>query len=330
MKPISHNQRLAWVNSDQLYEAWRDAANHWRSYRYGLRWKTVNGVEKLFRQSDRLGNGKVLGPRDANAEQMLAEFLDGKARARQRLDSLDEKLDEQTRMNLALRLARAPALVGKICRSLDEAGLRKDFLVIGTHAMFAYEATAGGFFLAELLASGDVDLLYDARRKVTLVARKLDHSGLVGLLRKADRSFIVPHKGFFRAVNDAGFMVDLIVPRRPMTESTEISFGEDDLVAAEVPGLQWLINSPRIEETVIDERGRPFVMRVPDPRAFALHKAWLSQQPERSRIKQPRDLEQARALAKALREHLPQYPLDRDKLRALHGDVRRAADLLAD
>lgn len=330
MQPISHNQRLAWVNSDQLYEAWQSAANHWRTYRYGLRWKMVNGVEKLFRQTDRHGNGRVIGPRDAHNEQTLSEFLDGKVRARQRLDSLKEKLDEQARMNLALRLARAPALVGRICRVLDEAGLRKDFVVIGTHAMYAYESAAGGFFLAELLASGDVDLLYDVRRKVTLVARKLDHSGLVGLLRKADRSFSVPQKGFFRAINDEGFMVDLIIPRRPMADSADITFGTDDLVAAEVPGLQWLINSPHIEETVIDAKGRPFVMRVPDPRAFALHKAWLSQQPERSPVKKPRDLEQARALAQALRKQMPQYPLDMNQLRALHGDVRRAADLLTD
>ncbi|MDP3037477.1 MAG: nucleotidyltransferase domain-containing protein, partial [Rhodocyclaceae bacterium] len=239
-----------------------------------------------------------------------------------------EKLAEQARMNVALRLARAPTLVGRVCRALDEAGLRNDFLVIGTQAMFAYEAAAGAFFLTELLASGDIDLLFDARRKVTLVARKVDRFGLLGLLRKADRSFMVPHKGFFRAVNDEGFMVDLVIPRRPMTESAAISFGADDLVAAEVPGLQWLINSPHIAETVIDAKGMPFVMRVPDPRAFALHKAWLSQQPERNRIKQPRDLDQARAVAEALRERMPQYPLDMNKLRALHGDVRRAVDLL--
>ncbi|MDP1605176.1 MAG: nucleotidyltransferase domain-containing protein [Rhodocyclaceae bacterium] len=330
MTPISHNQRLAWVNSSQLCEAWRDATESWRGYRYGLRWKRVNGVDKLFRQADRLGNGRVIGPRDESSEQLLAEFQQGKLRARARLESLREKLAEQARMNVALRLARAPTLVGRVCRVLDEAGLRKDFLVIGTQAMFAYEAAAGAFFLTELLASGDIDLLFDARRKVTLVARKVDRSGLLGLLRKADRSFTVPHKGFFRAVNDEGFMVDLVIPRRPMTESAAISFGEDDLVAAEVPGLQWLINSPHIAETVIDAKGMPFVMRVPDPRAFALHKAWLSQQPERNRIKQPRDLDQARAVAAALREHMPQYPLDMNKLRALHGDVRRAVDLLVD
>lgn len=328
MTPITHNQRLAWVNSAQLHETWQEASATWRGYRYGLRWKSVNGVEKLFRQADRLGNGRVVGLRDERAERMLADFQSGKARAKERLASLEEKIDEQARLNRALRLARAPSLVGRICRALDEAGLRKDFLVIGTNAMFAYEAAGGVFFLAELLASGDIDLLFDARRSITLVSDKLDAAGLAGVLRKADRSFAPARAGAFRAVNDEGYMVDLVIPTRPMSMISAITFGEDDLVAAEVPGLQWLVNSPHIVETAIDATGRPFALRVPDPRAFALHKAWLSQQPERNRIKQPRDLAQARALAAALREHMPQFPFDMGKLAALHGDVRKAVSLL--
>jgi ribosomal protein S12 methylthiotransferase accessory factor YcaO len=37
--------------------------------------------------------------------------------------------------------------------------------------------------------------------------------------------------------------------------------------------------------------------RVPDPRAFALHKAWLSSLPTREALKKPRDLNQAQAVA---------------------------------
>lgn len=55
--------------------------------------------------------------------------------------------------------------------------------------MFAYESMAAVEFKMELLASGDVDLLYDGRKRIVLTARKLNGSGLLGLLKKVGRSF---------------------------------------------------------------------------------------------------------------------------------------------
>ncbi len=55
-----------------------------------------------------------------------------------------------------------PAMLARVLRELDRAGLQDSFTVIGTQALYAYEAVAGSHFLLELLASGDVDLLYDA------------------------------------------------------------------------------------------------------------------------------------------------------------------------
>ncbi|WP_201221746.1 GSU2403 family nucleotidyltransferase fold protein [Halochromatium roseum] len=46
--------------------------------------------------------------------------------------------------------------------------------------------------------------------------------------------------------------------------------------------------------------------RVPDPRAFAFHKAWLSQRMDREPVKKPRDLAQAFAVARLIRDQRPQ------------------------
>lgn len=328
MTPLSNQQRLALVNTSQLFDAWRAARDQVKSHAYGLRWKTIHGRRRLFRQRDREGNGSIVKAEGGDAERLLGEFQEGKARAKARFATMTARVDEQARLNRALRVSRAPEVVARICRALDAEGLGKDFVVIGTNAMFAYEAAAGVAFLTELLASGDIDLLYDARKKLTLVSRKLGGEGLNGLLRKADRSFQPLRKRHFRAVNDDGFMVDLVVPRRPMDEATPVRFAEDDLVAAEVPGLQWLVNAPKLEAVAADEKGWPFPLRVPDPRAFALHKAWLSAQPDREPLKRPRDLDQARAVAAAVRGHMPQLPFVLHDLTALHGDVRAAAALI--
>jgi len=223
----------------------------------------------------------------------LRAFQNGKVSATERLTTIEQQLDEQARLNKALRLGRVPRVVARILREIDAAELLSAFTVLGTQAMYGYEAAGGVHFLLELLACGDVDLLYDTRKSLTVVSRKLDGSGLLGLLREADRSFECIRKRGFRAANAGQFMVDLIVPPRSMQESEPIPFAPDDVVASEVPGLQWLINAPKLCACAIDEDGWPAPFRVPDPRAFALHKVWLSDQPTREPMKKARDLAQA-------------------------------------
>ena len=327
MKPLTNQQRLHLVNSEQLYENYRAALRHAAAHTYGMRWKTVRGVEYLFRDSDARGNGKSLGPRSAETEAILASFLQGREAANERLAGIRAALDEQARLNKALRLSRVPRVIARILRELDAAGLYKSFTVLGTQALFGYEAAGGVQFLTELLASGDIDLLYDHRHKMTLVSGKLDGQGLLGLLKRADRSFECIRKRGFRAANAGQFMVDLIVPPRGMQVSDPVSFADDDLVAAEVPGLQWLLNAPKLDTVAIDETGWPTPLRVPDPRAFALHKAWLANRPDRDAIKKPRDLAQARAVAALVREYMPHLPFG-EAISSLHGDVRGLVDVL--
>lgn len=327
MKLLSNQQRLHLVNSEQLFENYRAALPHVTAHAYGMRWKNVRGVDYLFRDSDARGNGKSLGRRSPETEAILAAFQQGKQAANERLAGIRAALDEQARLNKALRLARVPRVIARILRELDAAGLYKSFTVLGTQALFGFEAAGGVQFLTELLASGDIDLLYNYRQKMTLVSGKLDGQGLLGLLKRADRTFECIRKRGFRAANAGQFMVDLIVPPRGMHETEPISFAENDLVAAEVPGLQWLLNAPKLDTVAIDEEGWPVPMRVPDPRAFALHKAWLASRLDRDAIKKPRDLAQARAVAALVKEHMPQLPFS-EALFSLHGDVRALVDQL--
>lgn len=260
-------------------------------------------------------------------EALLAAFSEGRVAAQERLKLITEKIQEQSRLNKALRLNRVPRVVARVLRELDRAGLHDSFTVIGTQALYAYEAAGGAHFLLELLASGDVDLRYDARQKMTVVSDKLDGEGLLGLLKKADKTFECVRENGYRAANAGQFMVDLVVAPRGMQDSENITFAESDLVATEVPGLQWLLNSPKLDAVAIDEDGWPVPMRVPDPRAFAMHKVWLSGLPEREPIKKPRDLEQAQAVAKLVQAEMPHLSFE-TTLTSLHGDVRKLRPLL--
>jgi hypothetical protein len=157
------------------------------------------------------------------------------------------------------------------------------------------------------------------------VASELKESGLIGQLRKVDRSFAAA-PGSYRAANDEGFLVDLIMPQRKAASKNpsrqRIGETAEDQAAAEIEGLAWLQNSETISEIVIDEKGLPVRMCAPDPRAFAIHKAWLSQRPDREPGKRRRDLAQASAVAELVRAHLPNLPFDDEALQAFPAQVR--------
>jgi hypothetical protein len=102
--------------------------------------------------------------------------------------------------------------------------------------------------------------------------------------------------GSFRAVNDSNYLVDVIRPTiRRETSATDINIG--GFIPVGIDGLSWLVNAPRFEAIAIAEDGLPVWMPCIDPRAFALHKLWLSKRPDRRALAKPRDRAQAKAVA---------------------------------
>ena len=62
-------------------------------------------------------------------------------------------------------------------------------------------------------------------------------------------------------------------------------------------------------------------MVVPDPRAFSIHKLWLSEQPDREPIKKQRDEDQSLAIALLVIKYMPQYKFEPSELRMFPKDV---------
>lgn len=328
MIPLNEQQRLFLVESTQMYVPWIQSRQHLDSYKYGMKWVTSKGKEYLYRVHDAVGNAKSLGPRSPETEFIYKSFMEGRLRARERASGLDERMKVQARLNKAVNLGRLPLVVSDILKILDSSKVREDFRVVGTHAIYAYESMSGVHLKMELLASGDVDLLYDPRKKLSLVARNLNGNGLLGLLRKADASFDILDHETFRAINKTGFMVDLIIPTRDMRHTEKVTFANYDIEAVEVPNIQWLINSPSVDSIIIASNGMPVRVRVPDPRAFAVHKSWLSRQTNRDPVKKPRDLAQAKMIIELIHEYLPTYPLNVEHMRyfpkeILHNELSR-------
>jgi len=308
LTPISSAQAKAVVDSEQLFAAYQDVLAQSQSYQGGMHWKTVAGKEYLYRTRDRLGNGKSLGAKSEKTIEIFTTFIERKATLKDRLGELKNRLAIQAKINAAYRIGHVDNHVADICEQLNKAHLLdSNMLIIGTNALHVYEAMAGIRFEADILATTDIDLLWNHTSKLSLISStELQAEGFIGLLRHTDKSYEIVQNQPYRAVSKTGTMVDLIrqMPNPPWTEEPD-RFFENDLIATDIWNMKWFISAPKITQPVIALNGRVFMMTVPDPRAFVMFKWWLSQSDERLPTKKRRDAEQALAVRELIQQYLP-------------------------
>ena len=299
----SEASRVA-VNAIQLFEALEQHRAQARQVKGSMHWKHINGREYLYRAYTG-GKNHSLGPRSPETEAIQQVFEAHKAEYHAREQSLKEQLQLHAAYVRANRLNRFPLAGARAIRALQRKEI--PFRVIGTNALYAYEARAGVLIEPEHLATADIDVLMDARQGLRIITA-LAGETLLSVIRASDRSFQpltqAPYE--FRAANAKGYMIDFITQAAdPMKMSDFERYLEaGDLKPVGIDSLKWAIASPRFEAVVFDEKGMPLRLSTVDPRAFVLHKWHVSQQPDREPLKRHRDEAQARLVATLLRDEL--------------------------
>lgn len=321
---LNSDQRKEMVNTQQRYAAYREADERAKGYRGSMVWMKDGERDYLVRSHyDKSGIRRQtsLGPRAKKTEAIKTEYERGRSEAQARLKNLKMILARQSAINRALGLGRVPLIGAKIIRGLDHVGmLGSGIRVLGTNAIYAYEAAAGVRIDPGLTTTEDIDLLFHARRRLMFVASEdVTHLSLLHLLRKIDRSF--KRSAYtFRAENDDGYLVDLIKPSRdPPWQPERLGVGNeaDDLLATEMEGLDWHESAPSFEAIAVDERGEPCRIVATDPRVWAAHKLWLSKRQDRAHLKRKRDEAQAQAVGRLVAEYMPHLPYAPEQLRML-------------
>ncbi len=85
--------------------------------------------------------------------------------------------------------------------------------VIGTNALYAYEALAGVVFNSDATATGDVDILVDDRNRLRLLTEADEHIGLTRLVQKeVDKTFQPRGDLDYRLTNDKGYLIEFVRP----------------------------------------------------------------------------------------------------------------------
>jgi len=299
------------IDAQAVFTAWEDAIRAAAEVRGSMIWRNTLSGDYLIRTSAAAAQ-KSLGPRSPETEEIYRRFMQRKSDAETRLATLKAKLVDHQKMNRALRVGRAPKLLIDILSRLAKAGLSEHFIVVGTHAMYAYEAAAGVFVTADALATQDIDLLWDTRKRLAFVTdmQRLDTSFL-GVLRKVDPTFMLRHDQLYTAVNSEGFEVDVI--RResggrdphPLRMTEREGDDEGDFLAVQAERAEVLLSSPRFSQMVVATSGHMARMTTIAPLPFAAFKRWMAGRETRDPKKRQRDILQAEIVEALVQELLP-------------------------
>lgn len=251
-----------------------------------------------------------MGAESPETLKIYKDFTDRKVAVAERIASIEKAADEQRRLNRALRVGRVPPVVVDVLNALDAAGLAEHFTVVDTHSLYAYESACGVRFVPAAMATRDIDLLFDTRRRVAFFSRmKEADASFLGLLKKADKTFVRLEDRKETARNASGFEVDVI---RRMAKGGDphplrMSDDEDDVWAVQASIGDRILGSPRFSQMVVATNGEMAVMNTMHPMDFVKIKRALGNYPTRDPLKRSKDLLQADLVEELVHSHMPQY-----------------------
>lgn len=303
----SESQKRQFIDAETVFLAAAKAKKAAAEVRGSMLWRELRGKSTLIRTSAS-GAQKSLGPRSAETEAMYANFMARKQSAQERHKALKAQLATQQRLNRALRVGRVPNVVVDVTNALESMGVQDHFMVVGTHALYAYESAAGVRITEEAMATRDVDMLFDTRKRISFFTamQKLD-SSLIGVLRKVDASFEVVQEQLYTARNQDGFEVGII--RRAAKDADphplRMSDDEGDFWAVQVSMGERLQPARRMDQVVVATSGEMALMRTVHPLDFACIKQGLSEQLRRDPNKRGKDALQAKIVTALVTECLP-------------------------
>lgn len=294
------------IDATTLFTEFRRVKAQAQPYAGSMYWKQEGAYEYLVKTRPRRRTQERLGPRSEQTERVFADYTTRKEALESRLASLRDALAEAERVNKALKAGRTPNLVVGVLQVLEDAGLSEHFTVVGTHALYAYETAASVRIVQGALATQDVDLLWDARKRVQFMT-DLQHvdASMLDVLKRADRTFERKEGHNETAINARGFEVDFL-RRQPVDGDPHpfrFSDDEGDLWPVQAVRASVLTTAPRFEHAVISVNGRMALMRTIAPAVFVEFKRWMAENaPQREEAKRRRDRLQA-DIVQELLEH---------------------------
>jgi len=306
-------QRKQRINAKMLYSSYLQTLHLYNlSYRYKMIWqKQANGREVLAKVHIKSQKREYLGARNEETKNLRLEFEKQKKAVKEKLEILKEKLKREEKLNKLEGITRAPKELVAIFRKINELGLDKKIIAIGTNSLYAYEARCNLIIEQEHLATYDIDLLNKKNKGISFIFYELMNSKKAEeFMQSIDGSFEKNPSVPYRFENKNGVWVELI---NPISDSVkEESFKDNlfyDVMPLSMRGMQWLENARLFSEMIIGDDGSCAFMHAVHPLEYAVYKNWLSKQKNRDYEKYARDLQQSKLVTTLIREYMPNINL---------------------
>jgi hypothetical protein len=307
---LNEQQKRQLIDAEMLFAALEQAEAEAIRHRGSMFWREQDGGRYLIALSAN-SRQRSLGPASPENESKFERFTKRKEEVEARLKSLRAKAEECRRMNKALRVGRTPDILIDVLNVMMRFGVAQHFLVVGTHALFAYETAAGVRFPSDVMATQDADLLFDtANRAEFMEVMKDRQTSFLGILKKVDKTFERDALDNHTARNGSGYEIDLIRRFPPDPEDTSehplsLTSEEGDLWPVRASMGQKLLSVPRFDQVVVGVNGAMARMRTVHPLHFAGIKRQLSKDANRDPRKKAKDVAQADMVQALVKEYLP-------------------------
>lgn len=258
------------TRSITAFDQYENASALNQRFAFTLFWEErSNGVNLC--KIDVGGRVHVLGLRTEKLTAVFDKHYTDQQAAQQALEFSTRELQMCQRLNIAAQVNRVPNIVIRIFEELRAQGVMDYYTVIGTHALYAYEAAAGVTFDQASTATNDVDLLWHVENRVKFV-RDMKVAGLtmVKLLQRVDPSFERNEEQLESAMNATGFSVDFLRRQEPndARDAFSITGVEGDVYPVQAVKSYIFRNSPKFEHVIIGDDGNMTRMRTVDPKTF--------------------------------------------------------------
>ncbi len=301
-----------YIDAVSVFEALEEAQQDAAQVRGGMYWhagpSSAPEAKYLVRTTP-AGAETSLGARTPETEVIYERFTQRKRESAERLAGLKVAMEQHRRLNRALRVGRVDPLVVALLARLASTQLSAHFRVVGTHALYAYETAAGVRLDSDTLATRDIDLLWDTRKRILFATQlaRVD-SSMLGVLKKVDSSFRIRQSQKYTAVNKDGFEVDIIRRERAGDDPhpIKLSAEDDDFWVVQARRAHLLLEAPLFSTVIVATNGTMARMNTVHPSVYITFKRWLAEQPGREALKRRRDVLQADAVQILLDEYLPQ------------------------
>ena len=307
----SDDQRKTYINSQMQYESYLEKKIRFdKSFRFRMGWNKAQGKEYLFKECLDTKKRVSLGRKDEKTLEIFSAFNKQKKELKSALKKSKELLIKNEKINKFTKISRVPNILVDFFRKINELGLDDKVLIIGTNALYCYEAYCGVFIEEEHLATFDIDVFNKRDKKISVALReKLPQKTIKSILLDVDKSFTKSKEASYRFVNDDDIVVEIITPIKKK-EQTNDSFS--GVLNLEIEGTKWLESSKLHKQMLIGQNGKCAFVSTIAPLEYAIYKKWLGEHERKDLMKKQRDIKQSWLVTKLILEYIPILDIDEE------------------